>query len=203
MVSPTILFVPGLRDHVPDHWQTLLQDQLAEAACVPRLGKENLSCDAWVNALDASIAAIRGPVVLVAHSAGVIMVAHWAMRHTGPVQAALLAAPPDFESPLPEGYPSMATLAKNGWIPTPRERLPFDSIVAASTNDPLGSLDRVARLASSWGSHLVNAGAVGHLNPASGHGEWPFALDLLAQLGVTPALRTEARELSQAHLAWQ
>lgn len=203
MASPTILFVPGLRDHVPDHWQTLLQGELAHSACVPRLGKDNLSCDAWVNALDASIAALRGPVVLVAHSAGVMMVAHWAMRYAGPVQAALLAAPPDFESPLPEGYPSMATLAKNGWIPTPRERLPFDSIVAASTNDPLGSLDRVARLASSWGSHLVNAGAVGHLNPASGYGEWPFALDLLSQLGVTPALRTEARELPQDSLAWQ
>jgi predicted alpha/beta hydrolase family esterase len=29
------------------------------------------------------------------------------------------------------------------------------------------------------GSQLVNAGAVGHLNPASGFGEWPMAATLL------------------------
>ena len=203
MTEPTILFVPGLRDHVADHWQSLLQDRLANAECVPRLGKDNLSCDAWVEALDASIRAIRGPIVLVAHSAGVMMVAHWAMRHAGNVRAALLAAPPDFESPLPEGYPSMAALAKNGWVPTPRERLPFESIVAASTNDPLASLDRAAQLAASWGSLLVNAGAVGHLNPASGYCDWPFALDLLAQLGVEPSLRSDSQEPLQANLSWR
>jgi predicted alpha/beta hydrolase family esterase/predicted MFS family arabinose efflux permease len=137
-------------------------------------GKENLSVDAWVDALDASIAAIQGPVVLVAHSAGVLMVAHWALRHQRPIRGALLAAPPDFERPLPEGYPTMATLARNGWIPTPYSPLRFESIVAGSTNDPLGSLDRVAQLAACWGSTLVNAGAVGHLNPASGYGEWPL-----------------------------
>ena len=192
MLAPTFLIVPGLRDHVANHWQTVLQDRLARAECVPRLGKDNLSCDAWVDALDASIAAIHGPVVLVAHSAGVMMVAHWAMRHSRPIRGALLAAPPDFEMPLPEGYPTMATLARNGWIPTPLEPLPFESVVAASTNDPLATLDRVARFAASWGSALVNAGAVGHLNPASGHGDWPLAIDLLEQLGVEVRLRETA-----------
>lgn len=184
MTEPTVLFVPGLRDHVADHWQTLLENRLARTACVPRLGKDNLSCDEWVDALDRSIAAIVGPIVLVAHSAGVMMVAHWAMRHARPILGALLAAPPDFESALPEGYPTMGQLALHGWIPTPRMPLPFPSIVAASTNDPLGRLDRVAELAQSWGSLLVNAGAVGHLNPVSGFGPWPQALDLVETLGV-------------------
>ena len=66
----------------------------------------------------------------------------------------------------------------------PRERLPFPSIVAASRNDPLGSFERVAALAESWGSRLDDLGAVGHLNPASGYGNWPAAATYMHELGV-------------------
>ena len=184
MTQPTVLFVPGLRDHAADHWQTLLEARVDSAACVPRLGKENLSLDAWVLALDYAYTAIAGPVVIVAHSAGVIMVAHWAQRLRRRVQNALLAAPPDFDSPLPAGYPTMETLAENGWMPVPRDPLPFPSVVAASLNDPLGSLERIAALAQSWGSDVINAGPVGHLNPASGYGEWPQGAALLEDMGV-------------------
>jgi len=183
-VEPTVLFVPGLRDHVAEHWQTLLEPRVAKSACVPRLGKDNLPVDLWIEALDKAYCAIEGPVVIVAHSAGCMMVAHWAHRFRRRVECALLATPPDFESPLPEGYPSAQALAANGWTPMPRAPLPFPSVVAASTNDPLGALDRVVVLARQWGSQLVNAGAVGHLNPASGHGEWPMAITLLETMGV-------------------
>ena len=189
MTVPTVVFVPGLREHVPEHWQTRLQARFEATACVPRLGKDTLSLAAWVEALDRTIAQVTGPVVLVAHSAGVMMTAHWAHRHRRPVCAALLATPPDFEVPLPAGYPTKEALAQNGWMPVPGERLPFESLVVASTNDPLASFDRVAQYARAWGSRLLNAGAVGHLNPASGFGEWPQAMDLLAQLGVTCAMR--------------
>ena len=185
MAEPTVVFVPGLRDHVPDHWQTLLQAKLPRTACVPRLGKTVLACAAWVEALQSTLAAIDGPVVLVAHSAGTMIVAHWARhlyRHT--IVGALLATPPDFETPLPVGYPTLEQLAQNRWMPVPREPLPFPSIVVASANDPLGRPDLVAKLAGDWGSAFVNAGAVGHLNSASGFGEWPRAEAFLAELGV-------------------
>ena len=94
----------------------------------------------------------------------------------------MLAAPPDFESPLPAGYPTPDALQANGWLPVPRHALPFRSIVAASTNDPLATLDRVTQMASDWGSELVNVGAVGHINPASGFGEWPLAEQLIRSL---------------------
>ena len=48
----TILFVPGLRDHVADHWQTLLQAELPHAASVPPLEHDKLSCAARIAALD-------------------------------------------------------------------------------------------------------------------------------------------------------
>jgi predicted alpha/beta hydrolase family esterase len=186
VAAPTILIVPGLRDHVPDHWQTLLEANLTarreRVACVPRREQDKLSCATWVADLDASLARIVGPVVLVAHSGGVMMVVHWAQKHRRPIHGALLAAPPDFESPLPAGYPTQETLRENGWLPTPRTRLPFRSIVAASTNDPLGKYERVVELANAWGSRVVNVGAVGHLNPASGYGEWPRAEEFVREL---------------------
>ncbi|HZZ91289.1 MAG TPA: alpha/beta hydrolase [Usitatibacter sp.] len=181
--SSTILFVPGLRDDVPDHWQALLQVRLPKAACVPRRQADRLSCAAWVEDLDRAIAAIEGPVVLAAHSAGVMMVVHWAQRHARPIRGALLATPPDLEAPMPEGYPSGESLRANGWLPVPLRRLPFPSVVAASTNDPLARLERVEEMARSWGSGLVIVGAVGHLNPASGYGEWDRGEGLIRMFG--------------------
>lgn len=179
---PTVLIVPGLRDHMPEHWQTLLEKKLAKVRCVPRIAGDKLSCAAWVAKLDESLSQIEGPVVLVAHSGGVMMVVHWAQRHQRAIKGALLATPPDFDTPLPEGYPAQNVLRQNGWMPTPRSRLPFPSIVAASINDPLGRIDRVTELAEAWGSRLVNVGKVGHLNPASGYGEWRAAEEFVREL---------------------
>ena len=33
--APTVLFVPGLRGHVPEHWQSLLAAELPESRTVP------------------------------------------------------------------------------------------------------------------------------------------------------------------------
>ena len=66
----------------------------------------------------------------------------------------------------------------------PRQPLPFPSIVAASRNDPLGRFERVAELARDWGSRFVDLGEVGHLNPASGFGEWPQAAVFIRELAL-------------------
>ncbi|MBV8379371.1 MAG: alpha/beta hydrolase [Paucibacter sp.] len=176
---PQLLIVPGLRDHVAEHWQTHLAAAWPGAATVEPLTEDKLSCAARVKALDDALARIEGPVVLAAHSAGVMIVAHWARTHHRPIHAALLATPADLEAGLPAGYPTREQLADNGWLPIPRAPLPFRSLVAASTNDPLAAFERVVGMARDWGGRLVNLGEVGHLNPASGYGPWPMALDLL------------------------
>jgi predicted alpha/beta hydrolase family esterase len=181
-IAPTILFVPGLRDHVADHWQTLLQARLPRTASVPPLEHDKLSCAARVEALNAAIARIEGPIVLVAHSAGVMITVHWAQHYDRPIQGALLATPADLEMPMPAGYPTRQTLEENGWLPVPRQPLSFPSLVGASRNDPLAAFDRAAGLAAAWGSQLVDLGEVGHLNPAAGYGEWPHAEILIREL---------------------
>ncbi|MBN3825677.1 alpha/beta hydrolase [Burkholderia sp. Ac-20384] len=180
--APTILIVPGLRDHVEDHWQTHLERRLPNARSVAPLEADKLSRAARVAALDAALAEINGPVILVAHSAGVMITMHWARQATRKIHGALLAAPADLESPMPAGYPAPNAIDANGWTPIPTGRLPFPSIVAASRNDPLARFERVEALAAGWGSKLVDLGEVGHLNPASGYGEWRDAERLIGEV---------------------
>ncbi|WP_083745231.1 alpha/beta hydrolase [Variovorax sp. KK3] len=182
----TVLIVPGLRDHVPDHWQTLLAARLPKVRSVAPLEHDKLSCAARVDAIDRALADIEGPVIIVAHSAGTMMVAHWARHAAREIQGALLAAPADVETPMPAGYPTRDQLQAEGWLPVPLTRLPFASIVAASSDDHLTTLARARRFADAWGSRFVELGAVGHLNPASGFGEWPQALAFIRELGGDP-----------------
>ena len=186
---PTVLIVPGLRDHVPQHWQTLLAAQLPRVAAVEPMGREDLDCRARAEAIEAAAQSVEGPLILVAHSGGCIMVAHWAQQTKRPVLGALLATPPDFESPMPEGYPTIEALTQGGWLPVPRRPLPFPSIVAASRNDPLGGYVRVSALAHAWGSRVVDIGEAGHLNPASGYGPWPLAHAFIEQLAQPDVVR--------------
>lgn len=180
--NATILMVPGLREHVPEHWQTLLAAQLPRVRSVPPLTHDKLSLPARVEAIQRELERIDGPVILVAHSAGVLMVVHWAARYSRPIKGALLATPPDLDASWPEHYPSPESLRANGWTPLPRRPLPFPSLVCASDDDHLASADAVRGMAEDWEASLVPLGRVGHLNPASGYGEWPQAHELIQLL---------------------
>lgn len=186
MTEPTVLIVPGLRDHVAEHWQTWLAERIANARTIPPIGRDNLALAPRLQAMEREVAMIEGPLVLVAHSGGVALVAHWARQTRRAVHAALLATPPNLDVQLPSGYPGIEALRDGGWLPVPRVLLPFTSVVAASRNDPLARFERVAEMARDWGARLDDIGEVGHLNPASGYGPWPRAMEYLAEL--TPGL---------------
>ena len=181
-MEPTVLIVPGLRDHVEQHWQTLLAKKLTRVREVPPMGRADLDCAKRVAAIEREVASIEGPIVIVAHSGGVVTLAHWARRSKHSIRGALLAAPPDFQREMPEGYPTVAALDAAGWLPVPIAPLPFPSIVAASRNDPLCRYPRACEMALNWHSRFVDLGEVGHLNPASGFGEWPQAEALVQEL---------------------
>jgi len=195
VIQPTVLIVPGLRCHVAQHWQALLQGRLErqgrKVRSVPPMGRVDLECATRLAAIERQVRLIDGPLVVVAHSGGCVMLAHWAWKSKRRILGALLATPPDFETAMPDGYPRLSDLQAGGWLPVPRQRLPFPSIVAASRNDPLGRYEQVAALARDWGSQLVDLGEVGHLNPASGFGTWDRAEEFINQIADTamPARR--------------
>jgi predicted alpha/beta hydrolase family esterase len=178
----TIVIVPGLRGHVEEHWQTLLAARLPRVRTADSSRRDKRDLTGRVRDLQAVVEEVGGPVTIVAHSAGCLVTAHWARLTATPAGAALLATPPDLAQPLPAEYPSLDELRENGWLPVPLERLPFPSIVAGSSNDPLGEEARVRTMAEHWGSEFIDVGPVGHLNPASGYGEWPLAESLLEAL---------------------
>jgi predicted alpha/beta hydrolase family esterase len=183
MSDTTVILVPGLRGHVEDHWQTRLAASLPGARTVPPLGRTDAGLQSRVTLLDLVVQDVAGQVVLVAHSAGVLVTVHWAAQFSPTrVVGALLATPPVFAAELPSEYPSVEQLRAHGWLPIPRMPLPFPSIVAASSDDPLGNPVRLRSLAASWGSRVQDLGPVGHLNPASGFGDWPKAVELIDHL---------------------
>ena len=69
-----------------------------------------------------------------------------------------------------------------GFAPIPRGTLGFPAMLVASSTDPFLAMARAGQLAAAWGAQLVHAGPCGHLNTASGHGEWPFGEALLREL---------------------
>ena len=174
----SVLIIPGLGDSGPQHWQSLWEASYPEYQRVRQTDWERPRCSDWVSNLDAVISAANPPLVLVAHSMGCIGVIHWAATTRNGnkrVAAALLVSPPDVEA---ETIPAGPT----GFAPCPLIRLPFRSIVVASTNDPFAALDRAKTFAGAWGSEIVILESAGHINAASGHGPWPEGKRLLDKL---------------------
>ncbi|MDB5699911.1 MAG: alpha/beta hydrolase [Sphingomonadales bacterium] len=189
--GPLVLTLPGLGNSGPDHWQTHWEATQPDISRVD-LGMWNAPLrNPWVTKLEQSIRNADEPVVLVAHSLGCLAVAWWATLAFPlwgtPVAGALLVAPPHLE---PESFPVLTR--EFGRLP--QLPLPFPTIVVASHDDPYASFGQVSALARDWGAALVDAGAVGHINAASGLGAWNEGLVLLDRL--KDAARTGKQSLS-------
>ena len=84
--APTLLLVPGLRDEAPGHWQAILARQWPGAVSLQALGRSNIDLAARMVQIEDAVQAIKGPVVVVAHSGGVIATVHWAQRTRAAIQ---------------------------------------------------------------------------------------------------------------------
>jgi len=176
-----VLVLPGLYDSGPQHWQTLWLAGRPGFRRVEQADWERPRLADWAEQLDRAVRASPG-ALLVCHSSSCALVAHWAAGGGRGAAGALLVAPSDPEAP---SYPAGPT----GFAPMPLAPLPFPSTVAASTDDPYVSLVRARAFAAAWGSRLVEVGAAGHVNTASGLGAWPAGLDLLEELAARAGRR--------------
>jgi predicted alpha/beta hydrolase family esterase len=170
-----VLTLAGLWNSGPTHWQTLWEQKNPQWVRVPHRDWSNPDCHEWVAELDAAIAACEGPPLLVAHSLGTMLVAQWAKSGSDlKIAGAFMVCPSDIEA---DSYP----VDKNGFAPVPMEKLPFPSLVVASTNDPYVTIGRARAIAQAWGSRLVEIGEAGHINGDAGYGEWPEGVKLLEE----------------------
>jgi len=175
MTAP-VLVLPGYGDSGPEHWQSLWEAADASLRRVVQRDWLAPTLAEWRETLDRAIAACDRPPILLAHSLGCALVAHWARQAPRPVAGALLVAPADTD------MVALVIDAVASFAPVPLEPLPFPSIVVASSDDPYVTLERAQIFARAWGSRFVAIGAAGHVNADSGHGDWSLGYRLLDEL---------------------
>lgn len=166
-----ILMVTGINDSGPEHWQSRWEQRLSTARRVVQRDFANPVRDAWVEGIVKAVAAARQPVILVGHSLGVAAIVHAAPHlPPGDVIGAFMVAP------VGDTAIESVDAIDRHFMPVPRLKLPFPSVLVASHDDSYCPYLTAEEYASAWGSEFVDGGHSGHLNTASGHGPWPEGL---------------------------
>jgi predicted alpha/beta hydrolase family esterase len=169
LLGADLLIVPGRGGSNPGHWQSHFERRHGHARRVLQEDWHDTRLDRWAERVAEAAHAARRPVLVVAHSFGCLATVRAASRFAAPIAGALLVAPAD-----PARFGIADSLL--------RQRLAAASLVVASDNDPWLSAGAALGLAESWGSGYLNLGLVGHINVASGFGDWPAAERLAAAL---------------------
>jgi len=102
---------------------------------------------------------------------GCTAITHWYRQYQKEIKGALLEAPSDLEAPA-------YTFPVTGFTPIPLEKINFKTIVEASENDEWVSPERERFFATNWESEFISLGKSGHINVASGYGEWKEGLEI-------------------------
>ena len=170
-----IIILPGIGGGTSDHWYSRWEAKLPTARRVVQADWHRPDLETWTARLAAAVEEARRPVVLVAHSLGVLTVVHIASRLQKPdggrrIAGAFLVAPPSAEAlrKIDAIDPAFAEV--------PMSPLPFPAVLVASRDDPYASWTASQAMATAWHADLVDAGTSGHLNDDSGHGPWPEGL---------------------------
>ncbi|MDI1322970.1 MAG: alpha/beta fold hydrolase [Algoriphagus sp.] len=170
------LIVPGLGNSGPGHWQTFFENSGPNFIRIQQQDWEAPACEDWIRKIDQLVSKYPlSSVILIGHSMGCTAIAHWAKKYQKEIKGALLVAPSDLEAPV---YSFPAT----GFTPIPQEKFNFRTIVVASENDEWVSPDRARFFAANWGSEFISLGKAGHINVASGYGDWKEGLVILKKL---------------------
>ena len=160
-----ILTAPGFGGSEPQHWQSIWEKENPDYKRIEQRTWFQPVCSEWVQTIENEINNSHGNVVIIAHSLACIALMHLSIHSKYLIKGALLVAPPDVER---YDFPKQI----KGFAPIPLSKLPFKSILIASTNDQYTSIERAEQFAKAWGSEFVNIGNKGHINLASNLGSW-------------------------------
>jgi predicted alpha/beta hydrolase family esterase len=172
-----LLIIPGLGNASPFDWQGRWLERMSTARRVEQADWKRPRREAWCANLVAAVEAAQKPVILIAHSVGVLTVAHAAGQlDREKIAGAFLVGVSDWERPeMAKKY------GDHGFAPVPRTPLGFPALLLASSNDPTCEQSRAEGWAADWGARFGDAGAAGHFDAASGHGPWPEGLMAFAK----------------------
>ncbi|MGH6835150.1 MAG: RBBP9/YdeN family alpha/beta hydrolase [Methylocella sp.] len=161
-----ILVIPGLGGSGPDHWQSRWEAKIPSVRRVVQADFEHPALDAWRDRIGEEVERAARPVILVAHSLGVLAAVHAAPflakgESSGKVKGAFLVAPPSVK--ILAGLDALDP----AFLIVPGEPLPFPSLVIASRDDPFASFAESEAFAHTLGAELIDAGFSGHINSES------------------------------------
>lgn len=183
----TILTIPGLGGSGPSHWQSLWDTKHLGCRRVHQQNWNIPHFDTWVEGLHAAIMTCHEPPLLVAHSLGCALLAHWAAKHPDiPVEGALMVAPADVDSDQYTPFEAQV------FAPMPLTPLPFPTTVVSSSNDPYVTSQRAQIFATAWGAEFVNIGEHAHINADSFLEDWQEGWDLLQDITDVQSALTRA-----------
>ncbi|HEY4848255.1 MAG TPA: alpha/beta hydrolase [Methylocella sp.] len=170
-----ILVIPGLGGSGPDHWQSRWEAKIPSVRRVAQADWDKSTLAAWRDRIIEEVERAARPVVVVAHSLGVLAAVHAAPflakeESSGKVKGGFLVAPPSAR--VLAGRDALDP----AFLTVPGDPLPFPSLVIASRNDPFSTFADSEALARTLGAELVDAGFSCHINSESGHGPWPEGL---------------------------
>ncbi|WP_412466819.1 RBBP9/YdeN family alpha/beta hydrolase [Pedobacter sp. KLB.chiD] len=169
--------IPGLGNSGPDHWQTHFEKSGSHFIRINQTEWDKPASKDWIETIDRALVGYDpADVILIGHSLGCTAIANWAKEYQKKIKGALLVAPSDLEAPR-------YTFDTVGFDHVPLDKFNFKSIMVTSANDEWVTLERARFFAENWGSEFINIGNAGHINAASGFGEWPMGLEILKTLG--------------------
>ena len=178
-MTPRVLILHGLYGNTPDHWQSILANDLKKQgvpAAYPELPRKDTPVLAeWLEVFSAQVECFR-PDILVGHSLGVLLILHALdMNPDLRFRKIALVAPPAFNLPIPEA---------ETFFPVPdsviRHRTE-EGILLCSDNDPWCPLDQSRYIEAHLGFFTKRLHGKGHINPEAGFGPWPEMFEWVVQ----------------------
>ena len=168
------VMIPGIGGSGPEHWQTRWEANDPTFTRFAPTSWDEPDLNDWTASIQR---AVEGSVaILVAHSLGCLAAVHWARVHPEHAGALFLVAVPDPGGPQ---FPPQADSFAGVDLASP---LGVPVVCVVSDNDPYCSPESALRIVKGLGADEVSAGASGHLNVASGLGDWPFGRSLFSEL---------------------
>lgn len=180
-MGTTYLILHGLGGSGPAHWQTWLYQELVSSGknvIYPSFPKpDGPDLAEWLHDLNRIMADIPSgdDVTVVAHSlACILWFHHAASQPERKVRKAILVCPPSVHTRLEAVVGFFLPPPDWAQISNGAER----TLIVQSTDDPYCSFENTLHYQTLGVPSLMLPG-MGHINVDSGHGPWPFILDLL------------------------
>lgn len=174
-MQSSFVMVPGIGGSGPDHWQSLWEASQPGIIRIAPRSWDVPDLDDWISALENAVGRSPKPPVVICHSLGCLLFAHWRAASSLRVAGAVLTAVPDPAGPaFPEQAKAFGVLPAQGFGDLP-------VLAVTSTNDPYDPYGRGRAWAEAKGASICPVGPLGHLNVASGVGDWPEGRVIVAE----------------------